>query len=168
MTQTDELSAALAAVTATPEKAVVDALGRGLLAATARTATQGSAAGETSHISATEAIGRLRAALGDDVWTHHEFFRLGGKVVSIDIPIIWFSGAERLAKINETYEAHGFPVYDAHINQVEGGGLHNADYSHLAWKKRLDPKGLLNSAKSAAWQQVKHLSPEEIEAKAVS
>lgn len=115
-----------------------------------------------------EAIGHLRAALGDDVWTHHEFFRLGGKVVSIDIPIIWFSGAERLVKINQTYEAHGFPVYDAHINQVEGGGLHNADYSHLAWKKRLDPKGLLNSAKSAAWQHVKHLSPEEIEAKAVS
>ena len=115
-----------------------------------------------------DAIGRLRGALGDDVWTHHEFFRLGGKVVSIDIPIIWFSNAQRLDEINQTYEAHGFPVYDAHINKVEGGGLHNANYGHLAWKKRLDPKGLLNSAKSAAWQQVKHLSPEEIEAKAVS
>ena len=115
-----------------------------------------------------EAIGKLRQDLGDDVWTHHEFFRLGGKVVAIDIPIIWFSGAERLDEINNTYERHGFPVYDAHINKVEGGGLHNADYSHLAWKKRLDPKGLLNSAKSAAWQKVKHLSPEEIEAKAVN
>lgn len=113
------------------------------------------------------AIGRLHEALGDDVWMHHEFARLGGKVISIDIPIIWYSGEGRLAEINQTYEAHGFTVYDAHVNQVEGGGLHNANYSHLAWKKRLDPKGLLNSAKSAAWDKVKDLTPEEIEAKAV-
>ena len=62
----------------------------------------------------------------------------------------------------------GFAVYDAHSFQVERGGLHNADYRHLAWKKRLDPNGLLNSAKSVAWDQVKHLSPVDIEAKAVS
>ena len=35
------------------------------------------------------AILRLRADLGDDVWTHHEFYRLGGQVVSVDLPIIW-------------------------------------------------------------------------------
>ena len=114
-----------------------------------------------------EAIQRLRNDLGDDVWTHHEFFRLGGEVTAIDLPIIWYSGPERLEAINSTYAARGFTVYNAHTNEVERGGLHNADYTHLAWKKRLDPKGLLNSAKSAAWHQVKHLSAEEIEAKAV-
>jgi FAD/FMN-containing dehydrogenase len=114
-----------------------------------------------------EAVTRLRADLGDDVWTHHEFIRLGGQVVAIDLPIIWYSGPKRLSAIDSTYDAHGFTVYNAHTNEVERGGLHNADYTHLAWKKRLDPKGLLNSAKSAAWHQVKHLSAEEIEAKAV-
>lgn len=114
-----------------------------------------------------DAIERLRSAIGDDVWTHHEFFRLGGEVVAADLPIIWYSGPERLEEINATYEAHGFAVYNAHTNELERGGLHNADYTHLAWKKRLDPKGLLNSAKSAAWQDVKHLSAAEIEAKAV-
>lgn len=115
----------------------------------------------------TGSITRLRADLGDDVWTHHEFIRLGGEIVAIDLPIIWFSGSARLEAINQTYKAHGFAVYDAHSNQVERGGLHNADYSHLAWKKRLDPKGLLNSAKSTAWEMVKDLTPEEIEAKSV-
>lgn len=114
------------------------------------------------------AITQLRADLGDDVWTHHEFIRLGGEIVVIDLPIIWYSGKERLEAINQTYTDHGFAVYEAHSNQVERGGLHNADYSHLAWKKRLDPKGLLNSAKSVAWEMVKDLSPEDIEAKTVS
>lgn len=114
-----------------------------------------------------DAITRLRSDLGDDVWTHHEFIRLGGRVVAIDLPIIWYSGPERLEAINGTYAEHGFAVYNAHTNEVERGGLHNADYTHLAWKKRLDPKGLLNSAKSTAWQDVKHLSAAEIEAKAV-
>ncbi|ABG30937.1 FAD-binding oxidoreductase [Roseobacter denitrificans] len=110
------------------------------------------------------AIARLRPKLGDDVWMHHEFARVGGQIVTFDLPIIWFSTAQRLAQINATYEANGFAVYDAHTWQVEGGGLKNADYRHLAWKKRMDPKGLLNSAKSAVWKTVKHLPADEIEA----
>ncbi len=113
-------------------------------------------------------IDALRPKLGDDVWMHHEFARLGGEIVTFDLPIIWFSTPERLAEINAVYEDNGFPVYDAHTWQVEGGGLKNADYRHLAWKKRMDPKGLLNSAKSAAWAEVKDLTPEQIEAKATA
>ncbi|MEL6563444.1 MAG: FAD-binding oxidoreductase [Pseudomonadota bacterium] len=110
-----------------------------------------------------QAIAALRPKLGDDVWMHHEYARVGGEIVTFDLPIIWFSGPERLAEINATYAANGFPVYDAHTWNVEGGGL-KADYTHLAWKKRMDPKGLLNSAKSRFWAEVAHLAPDEIEA----
>lgn len=110
------------------------------------------------------AIADLRPKLGDDVWMHHEFARVGGEIVTFDLPIIWFSTPERLAEINATYEANGFPVYDAHTWRVEGGGLKNADYRHLAWKKRMDPKGLLNASKSAVWDSVKDLPADEIEA----
>lgn len=109
------------------------------------------------------AIGRQ---LGDDVWQHHEFARLDGRVVAFDLPIIWFKDEARLREIDATYEAAGFPVADAHTFHVEGGGLKNADYRHLAWKKRMDPKGLLNPGKSRAWEMVRHLSADEIEAKA--
>ncbi len=115
-----------------------------------------------------DAIVRLRGVIGDDVWMHHEFARFDGKLQAIDLPIIWFRDQQRLDEINETYRAHGFIVYDAHVNVIEGGGLHTADYTHLAWKKRLDPKGLLNSAKSAAWPMVKDMTADAIEAKAVS
>lgn len=114
-----------------------------------------------------DAIVRLRGELGDEVWTHHEFLRAGDVVQAIDLPIIWYKGPERLEEINGIYAAHGFAVYDAHTCQVEGGGMHNADYRHLAWKKRLDPKGLLNVAKSIAWAEVRHLSADEIAARAV-
>lgn len=110
-----------------------------------------------------DAIDALRPRLGEDVWMHHEFARVGGDIVTFDLPIIWFSTPERLAEINATYEAAGFPVYDAHTWNVEGGGL-KPDYTHLAWKKRMDPKGLLNSAKSRFWEEVKDMDPDAIEA----
>ncbi|NQY59273.1 FAD-binding oxidoreductase [Cognatishimia sp.] len=113
-----------------------------------------------------DTVGKVNAALGDDVWLHHEFSLLNGDVVAFDLPIIWYSTEERLREIGRIYEEHGYSVYDAHTFHVESGGLKTADYVHLAWKKRLDPKGLLNPGKSRAWDLVKDLSPEDIEAKA--
>jgi len=111
-------------------------------------------------------VAALADKLGSDVWMHHEFALLDGQIVTFDLPIIWYSTPERLAEINATYEANGFPVYDAHTWHVEGGGLKNVDYRHLAWKKRMDPKGLMNSAKSKVWDRVRDMSPDEIEAMA--
>jgi FAD/FMN-containing dehydrogenase len=108
-------------------------------------------------------VAAVHAALGDDVWPHHEFTRVGGKIACADLPIVWFTSPERLAEINRTYEAHGFTVYDAHVHVIEGNHM-QPDYRHLAWKKRLDPKGLLNPGKSLAWEKVRHLSADEIEA----
>lgn len=110
-----------------------------------------------------EAVARVEAALGEDVWQHHEFARLDGKVVAFNLPIIWFSTEERLREIDDIYRAHGHSVWDAHTFHVEGGGL-KGNYRHLAWKKRMDPKGLLNPGKSRVWEDVRHLDADEIEA----
>ncbi|MEL7116683.1 MAG: FAD-binding oxidoreductase, partial [Pseudomonadota bacterium] len=109
-------------------------------------------------------VAAMAAKLGEDVWPHHEFARVNGVIVAFDLPIIWFKDEARLREIDATYEAGGFSVADAHTYFVEGGGLKNVDYRHLAWKKRLDPKGLLNPGKSKAWDDVRHLSADEIEA----
>jgi FAD/FMN-containing dehydrogenase len=105
----------------------------------------------------------MRQRQGDDVWPHHEFTRAGGVVHAADLPIIWFTSPERLAEINATYEADGFTVYDAHVHVIEGNHM-QPDYRHLAWKKRMDPKGLLNPGKSRVWEKVRHLPADEIEA----
>lgn len=108
-------------------------------------------------------VAAMRERQGEEVWPHHEFSRYEGEIYAADLPIIWYKSAERLAEINATYAADGFIVYDAHVNAIEGNGL-QPDYRHLAWKKRLDPKGLLNPGKSRAWDKVRHLTAEEIEA----
>ncbi|MDJ0822176.1 MAG: FAD-binding oxidoreductase [Paracoccaceae bacterium] len=113
-----------------------------------------------------DAVIAVEQAIGDEVWHHHEFARVDGTLTVADLPIIWFKDEARLREIDGIYAAHGFTVWDAHTYHVEGGGLKNADYRHLAWKKRMDPKGLLNPGKSQAWEAVRHLSADEIEAKA--
>ncbi|RYG90316.1 FAD-binding oxidoreductase [Loktanella sp. IMCC34160] len=113
-----------------------------------------------------DAVIAVEQAIGDDVWHHHEFARVDGRLIVADLPIIWFRGEDRLREIDSIYADHGFTVWDAHTFHIEGGGVKNADYRHLAWKKRMDPKGLLNPGKSRAWEMVRHLSATEIEAKA--
>jgi FAD/FMN-containing dehydrogenase len=112
----------------------------------------------------TDAIARLAEALGDEVWMHHEFARIDGKITAADLPIIWFTDEARLREIDAIYAAHGFAVYDAHTCYIDGGWLKDAAYPQLVWKKRMDPKGLLNPGKSRTWDKVRDLSPEQIEA----
>ena len=106
----------------------------------------------------------LQAVLGDDIYMHHEFSRMGGQLVAFDLPLVRYSTDERLYAIMGLYEAHGCPASDPHSCIIEEGGMKKADYRHLAWKKRLDPLGLLNSPKSREWARVRDMTPEAIEA----
>ena len=95
---------------------------------------------------------------------HHEFVRLDDELVAIDLPVVFYTTDERLCEIVRVYEDHGCPVSDPHTFIIEDGGMKHADYRHLAWKKRLDPLGLLNPGKSREWSRVRHMDPRAIEA----
>ena len=109
-------------------------------------------------------VEKLHKLFGDEVMMHHEFSSLGGELVAIDLPVVRYTNDERLYEIIATYEAHGCPVSDPHTCIIERGGMKKADYRHLAYKKRLDPRGLLNSSKSEEWSRVKDMEPDAIEA----
>lgn len=111
-----------------------------------------------------EKVEELLAVLGDDVWMHHEFARLDGKLVSFDLPLVQYTTDERLYEIMEIYEAHGCPVSDPHKSVLEDGGMKKANMAQLALKKRMDPYGLLNSAKTRSWPKVQDMTPEAIAA----
>ena len=109
-------------------------------------------------------VDAVREVLGNEILMHHEFVRLDDALVAIDLPVIYYSTDERLYEIIRIYEDHGCPVSDPHTFIIEDGGMKNADYRHLAWKKRLDPLGLLNPGKSKEWSRVRNMDPQAIEA----
>jgi len=109
-------------------------------------------------------VDAVREILGDEILMHHEFFRLNDELVAGDLPVVFYTTDERLYEIIRIYEDHGCPVSDPHTFIIEDGGMKHADYRHLSWKKRLDPRGLLNPGKSKEWPRVRHLDPAAIEA----
>ena len=109
-------------------------------------------------------VDAVREVLGNEILMHHEFVRLDDALVAIDLPVVFYTTDERLYEIIRIYEDHGCPVSDPHTFIIEDGGMKHADYRHLAWKKRLDPLGLLNPGKSKEWPRVKDMDPQAIEA----
>ncbi|WP_017443800.1 FAD-binding oxidoreductase [Gayadomonas joobiniege] len=108
-------------------------------------------------------VKELQPLLKKEVFQHHEFATINGELIAFDVPAVRYTTEKRLYEIIDIYEQHGCSVADPHKYQIEAGHMHKANFIHLAWKKRLDPKGLLNPGKSMAWERVSHLSADEIE-----
>jgi FAD/FMN-containing dehydrogenase len=98
-----------------------------------------------------ELLERLERRFGEEVLWHVEIVRLGGNVVAIGLPVVRFTTEERLRAIMREVEAAGAPVFDPHSFLLEEGGMKRVDEAQLAFKRRADPKGLLNPGKMAAF-----------------
>lgn len=89
----------------------------------------------------------LRARFGDEIVFHFEFVKSEGVVVPAGLPVIRYTGDDRLKEMIDACGALGVPVANPHVNFLEGSGRWRPDDAKLAAKKDYDPRGLLNPGK---------------------
>jgi FAD/FMN-containing dehydrogenase len=98
-----------------------------------------------------EAVARMGALVGPEMMDHLEFIRFDGRIVCSGLPLIRFTTEERLDEIVRLFEANGCLVFNPHRYTLEEGGMKRSDLGQLAFKREVDPKGLLNPGKMIAW-----------------
>jgi FAD/FMN-containing dehydrogenase len=84
---------------------------------------------------------------GDEVAIHLEFLRAGGNVVPAGLQLVRYTSQARLQEIIDYHEAHGAFIANPHVYTIEDGGNKQIDNVKVAFKRRVDPYGLLNPGK---------------------
>lgn len=97
-------------------------------------------------------VEKMERRFGDEVPIHLEFVRFNGAVGCFGLPLVRFSGEERLEEIIRIHDGEGAPIFNPHRYTLEEGGMKNTDPVQLAFKREADPKGLLNPGKMVAWE----------------
>lgn len=95
-----------------------------------------------------EILHGLRARLGDEVMWHVEFIGFDGGHVMNSLPVVRYTGEERLAELIAIFEDAGAPVANPHVYTVEDGSRYKRlPGDQLGFKHDVDPQGLLNPGK---------------------
>jgi FAD/FMN-containing dehydrogenase len=90
----------------------------------------------------------LRERYGNEILFHIEFMKNGeGVIIPGGIPLIYFTGEERLNELIAYCREIGVFIANPHVNYLEDGGRFRADNIQLKAKQRYDPRGLLNPGK---------------------
>jgi FAD/FMN-containing dehydrogenase len=95
-----------------------------------------------------ELIQATHLAYGDEVMIHLEFLRVAGRLTCSGLQVVKFSTAERLWEIIAEMEARGIRVANPHVVTLEDGAGHKRiGAEQPAFKRLMDPAGLLNPGK---------------------
>jgi FAD/FMN-containing dehydrogenase len=90
----------------------------------------------------------LRERYGKEILWHIEFMKNGeGVMIPGGIPLVYFTGEERLNELIAYCREIGVFIANPHVNYLEDGGRFRADNIQLKAKQRYDPRGLLNPGK---------------------
>ena len=68
------------------------------------------------------------------------------------LPLVRFTTETRLSEIMAVHEAEGCPSYSPHTYTIEEGGMRAPLPDQVAFKRAVDPKGLLNPGKMISWE----------------
>ena len=97
-------------------------------------------------------VEEIAAHFGDEVLTHLEFQRVGGRVTCSGLPVLRYTTPERLDEIIRHFEGRGISVANPHAYTLEDGAGHKrVGESQPAMKARMDPHNLLNPGKMRSY-----------------
>jgi FAD/FMN-containing dehydrogenase len=84
---------------------------------------------------------------GAEVLMHHEYTRERSRPRIGGLPLIKYTTAQRLDEIMRSFESDGCMINNPHIFKLEDGGRFDPDGRKMAFRKRVDPLGMLNPGK---------------------
>ncbi len=98
-----------------------------------------------------ERVEQLYHQFGDEVMIHLEFLRVGGRAIPAGLQLVRYTTPARLQAIIQAHEDAGAAIANPHTYILEDGGRKVVDPAQLAFKRQVDPYGLLNPGKMRAW-----------------
>ncbi len=90
---------------------------------------------------------------GAEMMMHLEFIRMQGAVIPAGIPLVRFTTGDRLDEMIAYCEACGVLIANPHTYILEDGGMKAVNHEQLAFKRLVDPYGLMNPGKMRAWEE---------------
>lgn len=87
------------------------------------------------------------ARFGDEVLMHHEYTKEHGRCRIGGLPLIRYTTEDRLNAIMRSFEDDGCTINNPHIFKLEDGGRFDPEGRKMAFRKRVDPMGLMNPGK---------------------
>lgn len=100
-----------------------------------------------------ELVQHMHGHFGEEVVMHLEYIRVQGKILPAALQLVRYSTAERLNEIIRYHEEKGAFIANPHTYLLEDGGRKTVDIAQLAFKRKVDPYGLLNPGKMRAWSE---------------
>lgn len=98
-----------------------------------------------------ELVEHMYSHFGDEVPMHLECARVAGRVTNMALQLVRFTTEARLNEIIAYHEAHGVAIFNPHTYILEDGGMKTIDENQLAFKRIVDPHGLMNPGKMRGW-----------------
>jgi FAD/FMN-containing dehydrogenase len=84
---------------------------------------------------------------GDEVLMHHEYTKERGRCRIGGLPLIRYTTDARLNAIMRSFEDDGCILNNPHIFKLEDGGRFDPEGRKMAFRKNVDPIGLMNPGK---------------------
>ncbi len=100
-----------------------------------------------------ERLEKLYQEAGDEIMIHLEFLRAGNKAVPAGLQLIRFTTEARLNEIIQNHESQGAFIANPHVYTIEDGGNKQIDPQKVAFKRQIDPYGLLNPGKMRGFEK---------------